>query len=275
MDSYHSNYQHGEIQESSCSSSQNSSSTDSSSPLQISESKFNRTKFFNDYSSWFSRSRTDDLFRSELINSATPLVDLTRSVYFNDLPKQDAEEVISSMLESIVIFVDERRFLPGDPKSLMSVIVRHLHNVGIDAVRSINSFKRPFDYLAEGVDPPSGRINSPYQIFSAIYLKEVIGSVDKLVKLRIRFGGSKKDMCEDILESRLTSNPVFSDRLKHVYRCKNPDFFIGYVDLLIKHSLYKIVEDPRYGFNSFDAVVEESNMFTTDDTNDVDGSSSY
>jgi hypothetical protein len=91
----------------------------------------------------------------------------------------------------------------------------------------------------------------PTDVENHIYLEQLPGYLRDLVVERFRFVGYELQACMYILDRLLTGSKIVVAYMKRVIGIKDPDFFISYVVVMIRKTIYDMkIASGRYRFNN-------------------------
>lgn len=93
--------------------------------------------------------------------------------------------------------------------------------------------------------PEVSRMIHPNDVLNHLYLEQLPRLIRIMVKSRIRFQGNEGIACKYILDRVLKGADIALGFLKRDLKIKNPQFFIDYILVLVRWSLYRLKSKSR------------------------------
>ena len=159
---------------------------------------------------------------------------IERYVRYRDMALDAKQDMLVSFLERLVRGFDERvdceRFEVELEREFRRVYLR-LRDRERYVLRRHREIDLPVDNFVGGVETHG-------DVENRIFLNELKGLVGDRVLGRIRFSGLAWDACRYILECVLGERRVVEYHLRRYYGLKNPSFYVDYIEVLLRESLY-------------------------------------
>ena len=165
-----------------------------------------------------------------------PLISMVVKKHFPGLERTREDDMISDAMGSLYIQLLRRKYNHHEWNErhfttfFWNVIKRQLY----DSINAINKSHYPPGMLA----PP--HMIHPIDVENHMYLEQLPGFVRDIVTKRFRFTGRELQACMYVLDRLLTGSQIVAAYLKRIIGVDDPEFFVTYVVVLIRSSIYEL-----------------------------------
>jgi hypothetical protein len=167
--------------------------------------------------------------------------------HFLGLEGSRQDEMITDTLAYLYDHIRLRKYDDDTPSVerfftyFYTIIKRQL----INTFNEIVSYERP-----KGCIKPA-RMLYPQDVENHIYLNQLPGYIRDLVVDSFRFDGLELQACMYVLDRLLNGSKIVVAYMKRMIGVKDPEFFISYVVVMIRKTIYEMkIASGRYRFNN-------------------------